>query len=322
MNEIDLEKIKVNDYKPEKTDENLIIEKDKFQGKLYIVSTSIGNKNDITLRAVDVLNVCDLVLCEEMKIGAQILRNYNISKELEKLNEHNEFEMVHEIIRLIREENKRIALISDCGTPVMNDPGLQLVRAAISNNIKMEVVPGATSVMTALVRSGFAADKFVCAGFLSREPSKREQEIKDLSNEDKTVVILDTPYRLKIMLEACAKIMPQRPAYLGCALTTHFESNHYGTFQELADKFHDLKFKSEFVLCFEGLDPEYVKNRGFKSEKRNNRYKSSRDGGRESGFRRDSYNKSSGYKGKSNYRDSSDYKRKSDFNSKSRRRDD
>jgi|GEM_PF-2349133 len=244
------------------------IAEDKFKGKLYIVSTSIGNKNDISLRAIDVLNVCDLVLCEEMKIGAQILRNYNISKELEKFNEHNEFEMVHEVIKMIKENNKRIAIISDCGTPVMNDPGLQLVRAALANGVTIEVVPGATSVMTALVRSGFPADRFVCAGFLPREPKERERELKELSNEDKTVVILETPYRLKILLEACAKIMPDRLAFLGCALTTHFESNHYGTFKELHDKFKDLKFKSEFVLCFEGLDPGYVRQRGFKSEKR------------------------------------------------------
>ncbi|MDX9790385.1 MAG: 16S rRNA (cytidine(1402)-2'-O)-methyltransferase [Candidatus Kapaibacterium sp.] len=220
------------------------------KGKLYLVSTPIGNKDDITIRAVNTIKRCDIVVCEEMKMGALTLKNLNLAKELIPLNENNESEMTMEVLRLLR-SGKKIALISDAGTPVFADPGLYLVKSAIGNDIDIEVVPGASSIMTALVRSGFDIYEFLYAGFLPRKYEDRDRKLQKLSRERRTVVILETPYRLHTLLSACADIMPERKVYLGMNLTMPFETHHYGTFSELVKKFENSKIKSEFVIVME-----------------------------------------------------------------------
>ncbi len=221
------------------------------KGKLYIVSTPIGNKDDFTLRAIKVLKISDFVVCEELKMGAAILRQINLNKDLLTLNEHNEFENVPELITLLKDGNK-LSLISDAGTPLFADPGKVLVRNAISQGIEIEVVPGASSIMTAIVRSGFNLNEFLYAGFLSRETDARLQKIKELSYERRTVVLLETPYRLLTLLEVLSQVMPERSAYIGMNLTMHYETHHYGTFAQLYEKLKEEKTKSEFVICFEG----------------------------------------------------------------------
>ncbi|MDT3737918.1 MAG: 16S rRNA (cytidine(1402)-2'-O)-methyltransferase [Candidatus Kapabacteria bacterium] len=221
------------------------------KGKLYIVSTPIGNKDDITLRAINTIKRCDIIVCEEMKMGALTLKNLNLAKELIPLNENNESDMTMEVLNLLK-AGKKIALISDAGTPVFADPGLYLVRTAISNNIEMEVVPGVSSIMTAIVRSGFDIYEFLYAGFLPRKNEDRDRKIQRLARERRTVVILETPYRLNTLLNACAEILPDRRVYLGMNLTMPFETHHYGTFAELVKKFENSKIKSEFVLIMEG----------------------------------------------------------------------
>ncbi len=221
------------------------------KGKLYIVSTPIGNKDDITLRAINTIKRCDIIVCEEMKMGALTLKNLNLAKELIPLNENNESDMTMEVLNLLK-AGKKIALISDAGTPVFADPGLYLVRTAISNNIEMEVVPGVSSIMTAIVRSGFDIYEFLYAGFLPRKNEDRDRKIQRLARERRTVVILETPYRLNTLLSACAEILPDRRVYLGMNLTMPFETHHYGTFAELVKKFENSKIKSEFVLIMEG----------------------------------------------------------------------
>ena len=226
-------------------------EKKHKRGTLYLVSTPIGNKDDITFRAVKIMRGCDLVICEEAKIGARILHQYNVTQKMDLLNEQNEGEKTQEYISMLFKGND-LALISDCGTPVFADPGLELVQAAISNGIPVSVIPGPSSIMTAVVRSGFPIDRFLYAGFLSRDKDERLEELNELQYEKGTIVLLETPYRLVPVLEAAAKIMPDRRVYLGCNLTMHFETHHYGTFKELYYKFKDLRFKGEFVLVFEG----------------------------------------------------------------------
>jgi 16S rRNA (cytidine1402-2'-O)-methyltransferase len=223
----------------------------KVMGTLYLVSTSIGNDDDITLRALDVLKNSDLVVCEEPKVGGRILKVYNLTQRMELLNEQNEQEMTFEIMKYLK-QGKKIALISDCGTPVFADPGKLLVKAALqSDQVNIVVVPGATSIMTALVRSGFDIDKFLYAGFLDRDRSVRFEEIIKLRDEPRTVVLLETPYRLMPVLEAFKALMPERRAYIGCNLTMKYETHHYGTFEELYNKFSDMHFKGEFVIVFE-----------------------------------------------------------------------
>jgi uncharacterized membrane protein YgcG len=137
-------------------------------------------------------------------------------------------------------------------TPVFADPGKFLVKAALeADYVNLIVVPGVTSIMTALVRSGFDIDQFLFAGFLDRDRSVRFDQIIKLRDEPRTVVLLETPYRLMPVLEAFKELMPERRAYIGCNLTMKFETHHYGTFEKLYYKFENMHFKGEFVIVFE-----------------------------------------------------------------------
>ncbi len=247
----------------ENTDEGVKI------GTLYIVSTPIGNDEDITLRALRVLKNCDVVVCEEPKIGARMLHKLNLNQNMELLNEQNETTKTLEIISLL-ESGSNICLVSDCGTPVFADPGLILVKQAIKKDIKIVVVPGATSIMTAVVRSGFSLNQFVFAGFLSRIKDERIAQLRRLKDESKTIVLLETPYRLMPLLDAAAMVLPNRQVYIGCNLTMPFETHHYGTFTELHAKFAEVKFKGEFVIVFEGAPglTEEAEAEGHQSERK------------------------------------------------------
>lgn len=232
-------------------------ERQKEGGTLYLVSTPIGNDDDITLRAIKILQNVDLVVCEEIKFGSRMLRKLNISKKLETLNEQNEFERTFELIELLK-AGKTLALVSDCGTPVFADPGALLVKECISREIRIRVIPGVSSIMAALVRSGFNIKSFLFAGFLSRLSAERIRQFERLSEESRTVALLETPYRLRPVLEAAAMVMPKRRAYIGINLTMPYETHYYGTFSELHEKFKTQKFKGEFVICFEGASYKEV----------------------------------------------------------------
>lgn len=227
------------------------------KGHLYVVSTPIGNKNDITQRAVSTLKYVDLVVCEEIKLGARLLHELKLRNELDNLNEQNEDIKTFDLLNQLK-EGKSLALVSDCGTPVFADPGYMLVKRAIENKIPVTVVPGASSIMTALVRSTFSMKSFLFAGFLSRTPSERVEELKQLALEPRTICLLETPYRLLPLLEAAAKVMPERKAYIGFNLTMPFETHHYGTFRELFEHFSEKRVKAEFVICFEGTEARNI----------------------------------------------------------------
>ncbi len=220
-------------------------------GKLFVISTPIGNSEDISKRAVRLLSLSDIVVCEEYKVGARLMHTLGIKKEMDQLNEQNEAIKAPELIKKLL-SGKKIAIISDCGTPVFADPGLELLRSAIYHKLDIEVAPGASSIMTALVRSGFSLKQFLYAGFLDRLPEIRRKQIKNLSFEPRTVVLLETPYRLMPVLEALKEEMPNRKAYIGMNLTMHYETHHYGTFAEIFDRFKEQRIKAEFVICFQG----------------------------------------------------------------------
>ncbi|MBM4172744.1 MAG: 16S rRNA (cytidine(1402)-2'-O)-methyltransferase [Ignavibacteria bacterium] len=225
--------------------------KKKEASILYIVSTPIGNEDDISLRALKVLKKVDAIICEEEKIGALLIKRHNFSAKLEQLNEHNEENYAPQLLERMQ-NGETFALISDAGTPIFADPGLYLLQLALDSDINIVVVPGASSIMTALVRSGFQSDVFTCAGFLSRTTEERLSQLQALALEPRTTILLETPYRLKQLLEAANKVMPDRKAYIGCNLTMAFEHHHYGTFSELFAKFTESPFKGEFVIVFEG----------------------------------------------------------------------
>jgi len=221
-------------------------------GVLYLVATPIGNYEDITLRALNVLKAVDLVVCEERKEGERLLRHFGIQKPIETLNEHNESAATHTILQhLLRGTN--IALVSDAGTPVFSDPGQLLVRRAIERNLTIVPLPGASSLMPALTVSGFSIDRFLFYGWLSPKRERRRAELRALLPERKTIVLMDTPYRLLPLLRDLAEAFGQsRRLCIAFNLTMPDEHFFYGTAPELSKRLSAREMKGEYVIVIEG----------------------------------------------------------------------
>lgn len=221
-------------------------------GKLYIVSTPIGNNNDITLRAIEVLRECDIIVAEEAKPTRALLRAYEIEKPLLFLNEHSTKEIEDEIIAEL-ENGKNIALISDCGTPLVADPGARLVALCIDRGISMTAIPGASSILSALVVCGFPLDKFSFVGFLPREKTERKQAAAALRSRPETLIILEAPYRLSQLLSDLDDgIGGKRECVVCTNLTMPNEKIHRGSIMEVKEHFTASPFKGEFVVILRG----------------------------------------------------------------------
>ncbi len=219
-----------------------------MNGKLYIVSTPIGNYNDITLRALEVLKSVNFIICEEFKEARRLLSQYKIEKEFVTLNEHNENESVEEILpRLTKGETA--ALISDCGTPLFSDPGHLLLDLCLSSKIQVTPVPGTSSLLTAIVASGLHLEKFYYYGWLSPKKEERQKELSKLRNLKEAIVFLDTPYRLKSLLMDVAKIFSKHTAVvLAFELTSSNEKFYRGSIEEVLKIAESKNLKGEFVL--------------------------------------------------------------------------
>ncbi len=216
--------------------------------KLYIVSTPIGNYEDISLRAIKTLKEVELIICEEYKEAKRLLSHLQIEKELISLNEHNEETTTQEILSLLKEK-KSAALISDCGTPLFSDPGTQLVQLSIISNIEVIPIPGASSIMTALVASGFKLNKFYFVGWLSPKTDLRRKELLRLKNIKELLIIMETPYRLKSILTDISKIFPEKTKIvIAFDLTLPTEKFLRGTAKEILTIVENEKLKGEFVL--------------------------------------------------------------------------
>jgi 16S rRNA (cytidine1402-2'-O)-methyltransferase len=221
-------------------------------GKLWIVSIPIGDMRDITLRAIEILRDCDFILCEDMKPAGRFLHELSLSKQLIPLNEHTESSATDEALELLR-SGKNLALISDAGTPLIADPGQKLVRIAIEEGIAVSPVPGASSILAALVVSGFRSDKFFFAGFLPRDKTERKQAARKLAERSETVVLLEAPYRLAQLLDdLLAGFGPNRNACVAMELSMPMERVIRGTLLSLCDSFAAHPFKGEFVVVLEG----------------------------------------------------------------------
>ena len=215
---------------------------------LHIVSTPIGNYEDITLRALNTLKDVDFIICEEFKEARRFLSHYKIEKELISLNEHNEEEASREVLKKIK-EGKSAALISDCGTPLFSDPGTQLVQMCIDAKIDVVPVPGASSIMSALVGSGFKLDKFYYAGWLSPKSEVRKKELLRLKNIKEIIVLMETPYRLKAILADVSKIFGEKVnIVVAFDLTLPKEQFLRGTAAVILKTAEEKNLKGEFVL--------------------------------------------------------------------------
>jgi 16S rRNA (cytidine1402-2'-O)-methyltransferase len=219
-----------------------------MKSKLYIISTPIGNFEDISLRALNIFKEVDFIICEEYKEASRLLSYFQIKKELHSLNEHNEEESSREIFQMIS-SGKSAALISDCGTPLFSDPGTTLVQMCIDANIDIVPLPGASSLLPALVGCGFKLDKFYYAGWLSPKTDIRKKELLRLKSIKELIVVMETPYRLSAILTDVLKIFGASTRIcVAYNLTLASEKFYRGTAAEVLKTAQIQKLKGEFVL--------------------------------------------------------------------------
>lgn len=219
--------------------------------KLYIVPTPIGNLDDITLRAVKVLQEVDFILAEDTRTSAFLLRHLGIEKKMyshHKFNEHATVRMVAESIA----EGRTVALVSDAGTPGISDPGFLLVRTCVEEGIEVETLPGATALIPALVQSGFPCDRFTFEGFLPQKKG-RMKRLEALRDEERTMIFYESPFRVVKCLEQLAEVFgADRRMSVSREITKKFEQTVRGTIAEVADHFRAHEPKGEFVIVVEG----------------------------------------------------------------------
>ena len=219
--------------------------------KLYIVPTPIGNLDDITLRAVDVLREVDLILAEDTRTTSFLLRHLGIEKKLHshhKFNEHATVKMVAGSIAA----GRNAALVSDAGTPGISDPGFLLVRTCVEAGIEVETLPGATALVPALVQSGFPCDRFCFEGFLPQKKGRAKQ-LQSLADEERTMVFYESPYRVVKCLEQFAEVFgSERRVSVSRELTKKFEQTVRGTVAEVLEHFRTTEPKGEFVIVLAG----------------------------------------------------------------------
>lgn len=244
-------------------------------GTLYLVSTPIGNLEDITLRALRILKEVDRIACEDTRITHRLLEHYHITKPLISYFEHNKSSRSRQVIEalqggktarsaetrravspvypagaLMRGEN--VALVSNAGTPLVSDPGYELVKLAVANNIKVVAIPGASAVLGALAAAGLPTDRFVFEGFLPLKTSKRKKRLAALRDEKRTIVLYESPYRIHKTLAQLKEVVGERTIVITRELTKFYEEIIRGTATEIINKLQGKKVKGEITLVIAG----------------------------------------------------------------------
>ncbi len=220
---------------------------------LTLVPTPIGNLQDITLRALEVLKNADLILAEDTRTARFLLQHFQIEKRILSHHQHNEHNALKEVIRLLKEGNK-IALVSDAGTPAISDPGFLIVRECIKEDIEVYCLPGPTAFVPALVMSGLPCDKFVFEGFLPQKKG-RQSRFLFLKEEERTIVFYESPFRLvKLLEEVMEHFGAERKCSVSRELTKMFEETRRGTAEELFQHFSAHPPKGEIVVCVAGKE--------------------------------------------------------------------
>jgi 16S rRNA (cytidine1402-2'-O)-methyltransferase len=218
---------------------------------LYIVPSPIGNLQDITLRALEVLKKADLILAEDTRNSARLLNHYQIIKPLSPYHQHNEHKILHHLVDQLL-QGKAMALITDAGTPGISDPAYLLVRECIKTGVKVECLPGATAFVPALVNSGLPMQRFCFEGFLPLKKG-RQTLLKQLAQEERTLLFYESPMRLvKTLNEFILYFGPERPCCVSRELTKIFEENQRGSLREVADHYSEKGVKGEIVIVVGG----------------------------------------------------------------------
>lgn len=220
---------------------------------LYLVPTPIGNLKDITLRALEVLKEVDLILAEDTRTSSNLLNHYQINKPLSPYHQHNEHKVVQHLVSQLL-EGKKMAVVTDAGTPGISDPAFLLVRECIKAGVKVECLPGATAFVPALVNSGIPTNRFCFEGFLPQKKG-RQTLLKQLAIEERTMIFYESPMRLvKTLEEMAAYFGAERVCCVSRELSKLFEENKRGGLQEVADYFKEKTVKGEIVIVVKGKE--------------------------------------------------------------------
>lgn len=223
-----------------------------MSGKLYICPTPIGNLEDITYRTLRVLNEVDLIAAEDTRHSVKLLNHFEISKPLTSYFEHNkDTKGIYLINKLLEGEN--IALISDAGMPGISDPGEDLIKLAIENNIEVDVLPGASAFVIALVGSGLNTHKFAFEGFLDRDKKLRRKRLEEIQEEDRTMIFYESPHRLKDTLKDMLKFFGNRKIAVNRELTKKYQEVIREDIETVLKIYEEKEVKGEFVLIVDGF---------------------------------------------------------------------
>ncbi len=218
---------------------------------LYLVPTPIGNLKDITLRAIEVLKEVDLILAEDTRTTSHLLNHYQITKQLSPYHQHNEHKVLQHLVSQLL-EGKKMAVVTDAGTPGISDPAFLLVRECIKVGVKVECLPGATAFVPALVNSGIPTNRFCFEGFLPLKKG-RQTLLKQLTEEERTLIFYESPLRLvKTLEEFITYFGADRQCSVSRELTKMFEENKQGTLREVAVYFSKKTVKGEIVIVVSG----------------------------------------------------------------------
>nr|BFF36224.1 16S rRNA (cytidine(1402)-2'-O)-methyltransferase [Tenacibaculum mesophilum] len=219
--------------------------------KLYLVPTPIGNLEDITLRALNILKEVDYILAEDTRTSGKLLKHYDIATPMQSHHMHNEHKTVETIVKRLQ-SGETFALISDAGTPAISDPGFLLTRACVQNDIEVECLPGATAFVPALVNSGLPNDKFVFEGFLPVKKG-RQTRLQFLAEETRTMIFYESPHKLLKTLANFAEYFGEdRQISVSRELTKLFEETKRGSVKEMLSYYTEKPAKGEIVIVVEG----------------------------------------------------------------------
>ena len=226
-----------------------------MSGKLYICPTPIGNLEDMTYRTIRILNEVDLIAAEDTRHSIKLLNHFEISKPLTSYHEHNKDSKGGYLINKLL-EGENIALISDAGMPGISDPGEDIIKQAIEHNIDIEVLPGPTASITALVGSGLETAKFAFEGFLDRDKKVRRNQLEELKEERRTIIFYESPHRLKDTLKDMLKVLGNRRIAVNREITKKYQEIIREDIETVINIFNEKEVKGEFVLIVEGFKGE------------------------------------------------------------------
>lgn len=224
------------------------------KGSLFVCPTPIGNLEDITLRILRILKEVDLIAAEDTRRTIKLLNHYDIKKSLISYHEHNKWEKGKVLLEKLR-KGKNIALVSDAGMPGISDPGEELIKSCIEEDIEVVVLPGPSASITGLVLSGFSTERFIFEGFLPSNKKDRIKELDKLKKEERTIIFYESPYRVISFLKDVREVLGNRQVSISRELTKVYEETFRGTVEEGIKYFENQK-KGEFVIVIEGTEEE------------------------------------------------------------------